>query len=56
VASVLDLLDIHFWVASPGVLGLSLFQLWMLIDAIRRQEWIWAVFIFLGFGFSAILY
>jgi hypothetical protein len=56
VASALDLLDIHFWVASPWVLALSLFQLWMLIDAIRRQEWIWAVFIFLGFGFSAILY
>jgi len=34
------------------------FQIWMLVDAIRRQEWIWAVFIFLtfGWGLSAVLY
>ena len=32
------------------------FQLWMFIDAVRRQEWIWAVFIFIGFGLSAVLY
>jgi tetratricopeptide (TPR) repeat protein len=28
----------------------------MLIDAIRQREWIWAVFIFLGWGLSAVLY
>jgi tetratricopeptide (TPR) repeat protein len=28
----------------------------MFIDAIRREEWIWAVFIFIGFGLSALLY
>jgi hypothetical protein len=28
MASVLDLLDIHFRVASPWVLALSVFQLW----------------------------
>jgi tetratricopeptide (TPR) repeat protein len=32
------------------------FQLWMFIDAVRRQEWFWAVFIFIGFGLSAVLY
>lgn len=37
------------------------FRIWMLIDAIRRQEWIWAVFIGLslfhfGLGISAIFY
>ncbi|MGD0253054.1 MAG: tetratricopeptide repeat protein [Verrucomicrobiota bacterium] len=32
------------------------FQVWMFIDAVRRQEWIWAAFIFIGCGFSAILY
>jgi len=38
------------------------FQIWMLVDAIRRQEWIWAVFIGIAvfyqysFGLSAILY
>jgi hypothetical protein len=28
----------------------------MLIDAIRRREWIWALFIFIGFGISALFY
>jgi len=28
----------------------------MLVDAIRRQEWIWAVFIFIGSGLGTILY
>ena len=56
VASILDLLNLHFWLASPWLIAVSLFQLWMLIDAVRREEWIWAVFIFLGFGLAAILY
>ena len=34
-------------------LGLAvLFQIWMLVDAIRREEWLWALFDFL---FSAAL-
>jgi tetratricopeptide (TPR) repeat protein len=41
---------------SPLVLVISIFQLWMLIDAIRKGEWIWAVFIFFGWGLSAVLY
>ncbi len=37
------------------------FRIWMLVDAIRRQEWVWAVFIgislfFSGIGISAIFY
>jgi tetratricopeptide (TPR) repeat protein len=28
----------------------------MFIDALRRREWIWAVFIFIGWGISALLY
>src|SRR5690242_13846552 len=32
------------------------FQIWMLIDAIRREEWVWAVCIFLFSRFSAALY
>jgi tetratricopeptide (TPR) repeat protein len=38
------------------------FQVWMLVDAIRREDWFWAVFIGLAvfywnsFGLSAILY
>jgi len=51
-----QLLSLEFWMAYPGLALFSLFQLWMLIDALRRQEWLWAVFIFIGWGFSAILY
>jgi tetratricopeptide (TPR) repeat protein len=32
------------------------FQIWMFIDAVRRREFIWAVFIFIGWGITAILY
>lgn len=42
--------------------AMLVFQVWMLVDAIRREEWFWAVFIGLAvfywnsFGLSAILY
>jgi len=32
------------------------FQLWMLIDAIRREEWMWALFIFIFPVINAVLY
>ena len=32
------------------------FQIWMFVDALRRREFIWAVFIFIGWGLTAILY
>ncbi len=41
---------------NPLFLALSLFQLWMLIDAIRREEWMWVLFIFLFPFINAILY
>jgi hypothetical protein len=44
------LLTSLFWLA------VTIFQIWMLVDAIRQREWIWAVFIFLGWGVSALLY
>jgi len=56
VASILDLLNFDLWYASPGFLLLSVFQLWMFIDAVRRREFIWAVFLFFGFGISGLLY
>lgn len=43
-------------------IAMLVFQVWMLIDAVRRDEWIWALFIGLAvfywnsFGISAILY
>jgi len=57
VASLdLNLLNLHYWLRYPFVALFSLFQLWMLIDALRRREWIWALFIFIGWGFSALFY
>jgi hypothetical protein len=44
------------WAGYAGFLLVALFQLWMLIDALRRREWLWALFIFIGAGLSALLY
>src|ERR1043166_8583415 len=51
-----NLFDVGFWLANPWFALTQLFSLWMFIDAIRREEWIWAVFIFFSFGLSAVLY
>jgi tetratricopeptide (TPR) repeat protein len=51
-----NLLDVQYWLSSPWLAVLSLFQLWMFIDAVRRREWIWALFIVVGLGFSALFY
>ena len=46
------------WLAWGGPLGFLflVFALWMLVDAIRRGEWLWAVFIFLFAPLNAPLY
>lgn len=57
VASILDLLPFGFWGVSSFVwLAALIFQFWMLIDAVRRGEWLWAVFIFIGSAFVAAIY
>lgn len=57
LASLLsNFLNVSYLLSSPLVLVISLFNLWMLVDAIRRREWIWALFIFIGWGLSALLY
>jgi hypothetical protein len=57
VASLVsNLLDFSYWLSNPWWPLLALFQLWMFIDALRRREWLWAVFIFIGIGISAFLY
>ena len=53
------LTDVTYWeylISSPVWLIGFAFQIWMLVDAIRRREWIWAVFIFFFSVISAILY
>jgi len=53
---VTNLVSFDYWLSNPWWVAVSLFQIWMFIDAIRRREWIWAVFIFIGWGFSALFY
>src|SRR5882724_1279218 len=51
-----NFLSFDNWLSNPVSLIMGLFQLWMFIDAVRRREWLWAVFIFIGFGISALFY
>ncbi|HLX94186.1 MAG TPA: tetratricopeptide repeat protein [Verrucomicrobiae bacterium] len=48
--------DWQFLLANPLWLLITAFQIWMLIHAVRNGEWLWAVFIFIGWGLSTILY
>jgi tetratricopeptide (TPR) repeat protein len=52
LAWVLDLAG--YW-SLPGLLLLT-FQVWMFVDALRRGEYLWAVFIFLFPVLNAVLY
>ncbi|MCU0771012.1 MAG: tetratricopeptide repeat protein [Verrucomicrobia bacterium] len=51
-----NLLNPEYLLYSPLMLLGFAFQIWMFVDAIRRQEWIWAVFIFFFSLLSALLY
>lgn len=51
-----DLIFLDFFIANPWMLLVAGFQLWMFIDAVRRKEWLWAMFIMIGLGFSALFY
>ena len=47
---LLSLLTSPIWLAMAG------FQLWMLIHAVRNREWLWAVFMVIGWSLTSILY
>jgi hypothetical protein len=51
-----DIANWRYLIQSPIALLTAAFCLWMFIDAVRRQEWIWAIFIFIGFGIAALFY
>ncbi len=53
---ITDVFNIGYLIHNPWLLLVFVFQAWMFVDALRRQEWFWAVFIFIGFGLAAILY
>ena len=50
ISDVGNITSILLWLAVTG------FQIWMLIDAVRRREWVWAVFILLFSVITAVLY
>ncbi len=53
----MPLLDYFYFVRNPVVAaGVSIFLLWMLVDAIRRGEWMWVAFMFFLPGLAAIYY
>lgn len=54
--SLLSLDYLRAVVSSPYFLVVVAFQVWMLIDALRRREWVWAVFILLFSALTAVLY
>lgn len=51
-----QLLSPEFILSNPLLLLGFLFQLWMFIDAVRRQEYLWALFIMVFSVISAMLY
>jgi hypothetical protein len=56
-ASILsDFTNPEFLLSQPWLLLFVAFQIWMLVDAVRREEWLWAIFIFFFSVFSALLY
>src|SRR5262245_45309306 len=48
--------QLRYWLSNPFTLALGVFTLWMLVDAIRRKEWIWVLFLVVFPGFSAFWY
>jgi hypothetical protein len=49
-------LNIGYLVHNPWLLLVFAFQIWMFVHAVRNGEWLWAVFIFIGWGVSTVLY
>lgn len=45
-----------FNIYSPLTILFGIFSLWMLIDAIRREEWMWVLFMFVFPGFTPLFY
>src|ERR1051326_7789170 len=54
--TITDLCSLQYLLTSPAFLIGTAFQLWMLVDAIRRREWIWVVFIAVFSVFASLWY
>jgi tetratricopeptide (TPR) repeat protein len=48
--------DFWLWLRSPVVLAIAAFTIWMLVDAVRRKEWVWVLFLLVFSGFAAFWY
>jgi len=55
-SALTTLLEWRYLLSSPASLLIFAFQIWMFIHAIRQREYIWAVFIIIGWGLAAICY
>lgn len=51
-----ELPSLRYLITSPYFLAITAFQLWMLIDAVRKREWMWVVFLILFPGFAGFWY
>ena len=56
LALISDFLNPEFLIGSPVFLLLTVFQIWMLVHAVQQREWLWAVFLFFGWGITPFLY
>lgn len=56
IFTVLLSLGGYFLISSPFAIAVTAFQIWMLVDAIRQREFVWAVLILFGWGLSALWY
>src|SRR5688572_13632978 len=48
--------NLDWYFQHPLLLVSLAFQIWMMVDAFRRQEWIWVIFMIIFPLFNAVLY
>ncbi len=51
-----SLAQLRYLISSPFLLLLAIFQLWMLVHALRGREWFWALFILFFPAFGSLWY
>ncbi len=48
--------DPGYLIHNPWLIVVTAFQIWMLVHAVRNSEWLWVLFIVIGWGISAVFY
>jgi len=54
--AISDLPYLEYWLSSPYLWAVTAFQLWMVIDAIRKKEWAWVAFLLIFPVFASFWY